>query len=581
MSIIRARRPAAGLFGAGLAALLAGAPAMARDIELRLPESGEVRALVIGVNAYRTLPKLDGAVADAEDIAGTARRLGARDVTLLTDARADRITILKAAEALRGRTKKGDLVVLSVAGHGALEPERVRGSEPDGKETVFLLAGFAPQGPATAERILDKEFIHLVRGFEDKGARVLFVADSCSGGGLARSVDDRSGGVKYRAAPTYRLTQDDLKPISTTADALSTELSFKRSLFLAAVDKNARSPEIPAPGSAVYRGALSYALARALEGAADANDDATISVGELFDYVKQVAYQITDQRQNIVARSAPIADPRREVVAQLATRGVTVLNPNAPTPLTPQPKPNLAAPAPGPLAAPPTAPTPPTPPPVGGPAPSLKPGPTIKLASLDGQAKRFEGLTPIDTPFDVVAPNQQPDLVWDPATKDVVAAGDIIARNVDKSDLPAIVDRMAAVRAVKQLATQAPLTVRLSPDSKVHNRGQQVQLTVDDVGGRAFYLVNVAGDGTVQLLYPVGSDAPVFDKPQFRLDFKVREPFGADQVVAVAAPQKLADLDQALKRLDGRRSAGQVARLLGRYMQPGARVGSVGLYTAP
>ncbi len=576
-------RPASALLrlaGAAFAAIVAAQPLAAQDKELRLSEAGEVRALIVGVNAYRTLPKLSGAVADAQDIADTARRLGARDVTLLTDAGADRVSVLRAAEALRARTRKGDLVVLSVAGHGSLEPERVKGSEPDGMEAVFLLAGFAPQGKATAERILDKEFVHLIRGFEDKGARVLFVADSCSGGGLARSVDSRSDGIVYRAAPSYRLTQDDLKPISTTADALSTELSFKRSLFLAAVDKNAKSPEVRAPGASDYRGALSYALARALEGAADADGDSTLTVGELFDYVKQVSYQLSDQRQNVVTRSAPIADPKREVVAQIATRGVTVLNPKA-QPVTPtQPAPTapiLTPPAPTPPVAAPTAP----PPPIGGPAPTLKAGPNIRLASLDGQAKRFEGLTPVDTPFDVVAPNQQPDLVWDPATRDVLAAGDVIARNVDRADLPAIVDRMAAVRGVKQLATQAPLTVRLSPDSKVHNRGQRVQLTVDDVGGRALYLVNVAGDGTVQLLYPVGNDPPIFDKPQFRLEFAVREPFGADHVVAIAAPQKLADLDQTLKRLEGRRSAGQVMRALARYMQPGARVGSVGLYTSP
>jgi hypothetical protein len=573
----------------------------ANEPALTLADGGEVRALIVGVNAYKSLPPLKGAVADAQDIADTVRRLGGRDVSLLTDAGADRVSILRAAEELRLRVGKGDLVVLSIAGHGSLEPERVKGSEPDGMEAVFLLAGFAPSGPQTRERILDKEFIHLIRSFEDKGARVLFVADSCSGGGLARSVDGRSGGVTYRAAPTYKLANDDLKPISTTADALSTELSFKRSLFLAAVDKQSKSPEVKPPGADAYRGALSYALARAFEGAADADGDEAITVRELFDYVKQVSYQMSDQRQNIVARSAPM-DTGRETVVSL-TRGVTVLNPKtapaAPTPTAP-PQPNLSAPPP---AAPPSTPqasapsgmaaTPVTPPsgqatappipapPISGPAPTVKAGPNIRIASLDGQAQRLSGLTPIEQPFDVVAPTQQPDVVWDPNTRDVISAGDVIARNIDRADLPAVVDRMAAVRGVKQLATQAPLTVRLAPDSKVHNRGSRVQLTVDDIGGRAFYLVNVAGDGTVQLLYPVGSDAPVYEKPQFRMEFSAREPFGSDQVVAVAAPQKLADLDQALKRLDGRRSAGQLIRVLTRYLQPGARVGSVALYTAP
>ncbi|MBL8587444.1 MAG: caspase family protein [Methylobacteriaceae bacterium] len=537
---------------AGLAfGALALAPAQAQDAALTLPDGGAVRALVVGVNAYRTLPQLQGAVADAEDIADTVRRLGAEDVTLLTDAAASRVAVLKAAEALRLRVKKGDLVILSIAGHGSLEPERVKGSEPDGMEAVFLLAGFAPQGAATAERILDKEFIHLIRGYEDKGARVLFVADSCSGGGLARSVDGRSGDVVYRAAPTYKLTQDDLKPISTNADALSTELSFKRSLFLAAVDKNAKSPEVRAPGSDVYRGALSYALARAFEGAADADGDSSISVRELFDYVQQVSYQVSDQRQTVVTRSAPLQDAARETVVGIS-RGVTVLNPKAPPPAAPaptpppvvtpapptsglatappppsltpapsatpapQPKPTVAAvPPPPPLVNPPTS--IPAPPIAAGPVPTPRPGPNIKVAALDGQSKRFDGLTPIDSAFDVVAPNQQPDLVWDPATKEAIAAGDVIARDVDRADLPAIVDRMAAVRGVKQMATQAPLPVRLGPDSKVHRRGARIQLSIEDVSGRAFYLFNIAGDGTVQLLYPQNNDPAIYQKPIFRM----------------------------------------------------------------
>ena len=47
-------------------------------------------------------------------------------------------------------------VVLSIAGHGAQEPERVKGSEPDGMENVFLLAGFQPTPAGSQERILGK-----------------------------------------------------------------------------------------------------------------------------------------------------------------------------------------------------------------------------------------------------------------------------------------------------------------------------------------------------------------------------------------------------------------------------------------
>jgi DNA-binding MurR/RpiR family transcriptional regulator len=530
-------------------------------------------ALAIGIDDYAALPKLRGAVADAADIAQTARALGAEDVVLLTDAQADRVSILRAAEAMRARTKKGELVLLSIAGHGALEPERTRGSSPDGLSAAFLLGGFAPSGPATTQRILDAEFMRLIRDFEDKGARVLFVADSCSGGGLARGVDARGGELVYRAAPRYRISADELKPISTDRDAAATELSFKRSLFLAAVERDQKSPEVRAPGGDAWRGALSYALARGIEGAADADLDGRVSVKELFDYVRHVSYQITDQRQEVVTRAAPIGDPARETVVSLS-RGVSILNPKAPT--------GEAASALPPDALPPSA----GPPAPASPAPTasagdLSHGPRIRLASLDGRSQRLAALTPMEEGFDVVAPNQQPDLVWDPVTRDAIAAGDVIARNLDVSALPAVVDRIAAARGIKTLMTRSPLPMRLAPDSRLHKRGEKVKISVDEVGGKAFYVFNMAGDGTVQLLYPVGSDPQIFGQPNFQMEFAVREPFGADQVIAVAAPQRLGDLDQALKRLNGRRSSALALKALVQALQPGARVGSVTLVTEP
>lgn len=572
---------------AGLALTAAGlAPARAEAAA-----EGVSRALVIGIDRYATLPALKGAVADAVDIADTVRRLGAADVVLLTDEKADRVAILKAAEEMRARTRKDELVLVSVAGHGALENERMRGATPDGKEAVFLLAGFSPTGAGTAQRILDEEFMRIIRGFEDKGARVLFVADSCSGAGLARGVDARSGDVVYRAAPRYVISQDELKPISEQRDSSATELNFRRSLFLAAAEKDQKAPEVRAPGQAGWRGALSYALARGVEGAADADGDGAVSVKELFDYVRQVSYQMSDQRQEIVVRAAPEVDLRRERVATLS-RGVSILNPKAPAG-APAPEPPSAPPAPAaaPTTAPATAPAPATQPPAAGMAGKSAPaqpfaadpalGARIRVAALDGQTARLSTIAPIDAAFDLVQPNQQPDLVWDPNAREAIVGGDVIARNLDASDLPAVVDRVAAVRGVKKLATQSPLTIRLAPDSKVHTRGQRVQVSVDDVGGRAFYVFNLAGDGTVQLLYPVGSDPSLFDKQTFQMEFAVREPFGADQIVAVSAPQRIADLDQALRRLDGRRSSAQAFKALSRGLAPGARVGSVALVTGP
>jgi hypothetical protein len=111
-------------------------------LQLRSPNGGVVRALVIGIDAYLHVRPLKGAVADALDIENALRQTGVQDVTALIDAMADRSSILSSINRLVARTGPRDLVILSLAGHGAQEPERVRGSQPDGVENVFLLPGF-------------------------------------------------------------------------------------------------------------------------------------------------------------------------------------------------------------------------------------------------------------------------------------------------------------------------------------------------------------------------------------------------------------------------------------------------------
>src|SRR5438067_2599145 len=129
---------------------------------------------------------------------------------------------------LGARTRPNDLVVLSIAGHGTQEPERVKGSEPDGMDNVFLLPGFEPTALGSQQRILGKEFNHFIKQLELRGARVLFVADTCHGGGMAREIDPRAEEMSFRQVPSYRLTADTLQPVTTAGDLYTTELDFDR-----------------------------------------------------------------------------------------------------------------------------------------------------------------------------------------------------------------------------------------------------------------------------------------------------------------------------------------------------------------
>jgi len=541
-------------------ALLAGlacatTAATAQPVALRGPEEGQIRALLIGIDAYRHVRPLKGAVSDARDIEGALRRSGINDLTVLIDERASRDAVIGAIEALIRRTARGDLVMISIAGHGAQEPERVKGSQPDGMDSVFLLPEFATTAAGSRQRIIGTEFNHFIRRLEERGARVLFAADTCHGGGMTRDVDPRAGEMSFRQIPLYRITNDAHVPISTAAEAFLTELDFEKTAFLAAVDRKTKAPEIRIPGVSGYRGALSYALARALEGSADTDSDGKVTLKELFGYVRQVVYQLSDQRQNAVTLNSPHRSIEREVAFQM-TRAVKIVD-----------------------AAPETRPAPAAAMPIAASSPA-KPAP-VRLAALDGQAARFEGMKPREAPFEIVPPSHAPELVWDAATGDLLAGADVVAYRLDRAELPSAIDRAAAARTIKGLAARSPQAIRVLPDDKLHRNDSKVTVEIGGVAGRALILLNIAGDGTVQLLYPVGRDPKLVREADYRLPVRVRGPFGSDLVVAITSEQPMSQLEQALQPLNQRRSALEVLKVVERYRPADGRIGLSGIFTAP
>lgn len=540
------------------AVLLSAVPilgaAIAETPALLTPDGGQVRALVIGIDAYQNVRPLKGAAADARDIDAALRNMGVKDLVTLIDAQADRNSVMRGIDQMLQRTTSADLVLLSIAGHGAQEPERVKGSQPDGMDSIFLLPGFDTTPTGSQQRIVGSEFNHFIKQFEARGAHVLFVADTCHGGGMTREVDPRAANLSFRQVPTYTIPVDELKPISTTSDAFLTELDFKNTIFLAAVDRRTKAPEVHIPGISGLRGALSYALARAFEGQADANHDGKVTTGELFAQVRRVVYQLSDQRQNVVTQISPGHDLETDVVFALGERGSS--SPAAP--LLRQ-RPQVAS------------------------SPTLTPAlpEPVRIASLGGNPNALAGLAPSTVPFAVVTPDEMPDLMWDSASGDVLAGGDIVARGVGKNELPEIVARTGAVKSLKQLAARAPQGVRVTPNDALHHAGSRVHVEVSDMEGRALILLNIAGDSTVQLLYPEESDPPILAAATYRLPVEVRKPFGADQVVAITADQRMPALEQALKVINQRRSSGELLELLQRYAPANARIGTIGLFTAP
>jgi hypothetical protein len=530
---------------------------------LQNPDGGAIRALIVGIDAYEHVRPLKGSVADARDIDKSLRSMGTKDVVTLIDAQANRTSILKNISDLVQRTKTNDLVILSIAGHGAQEPETIRGSEPDGLQDVFLLPGFEPTPEGSRQRILGSEFNHFIRQFELRGAKVLFVADTCHGGGMARDIDPRASEMSFRQVPRYTLSVDTLSPVTSDGSPVS-DLDLDRTAFLAAVDRNTKAPEVKIPGIDGLRGALSYAVARAIEGGADADHDGKVTLKELFSNVRQVVYQLSDQRQNVVTKASPTSSLDSDVVFQL-TRGLNLsarVDEQAPAaPATVPENAFQAAQRPESVAARASSP--------------------IRLAALDGGTNYFPKLTSREAAIEIVKPIDNPDLIWDPKSRDVISWGDVVAYKVDQGDLATVIDRTAALRELKKIATKAPQAVRVAPDDAQHRGGDAVQIELSDITNRSVILFDISGDGTIQMLYPVGSDAPVAQVTSLRLPLRVREPFGAEQVVAITSTERLPALEEALRQLNQRKAPGQVVKIITKLLTSDARVGSVGFFTAP
>ena len=162
-----------------------------------------------------------------------------------------------------------------------------------------------------------------------------------------------------------------------------------------------------------------------------------MTLKELFANVRQVVYQLSDQRQNVVTMTSPSQSPETSVVYGL-TRGIALIQvPSgggspSPAKLSPPTVPTAQAASSG--AAPSSAASIAVPP-SGSPLTAGVIEKPIRLASLDGKLTYFPDVKPRDTTIETVRPTDNPDLIWDPASHDVVAWGDVIAYNVDAADL--------------------------------------------------------------------------------------------------------------------------------------------------
>ncbi len=540
----------------GLQAVLGGGAAVAWPGALRAQANRVgVHALLVGIDSYRLEP-LRGCVNDLR-LLERHMRPRATSLTTLVDREASRESFLRAWQQVAGRCQRGDWLFFSFSGHGARKPEAVRGSEADGMDDFLVFPAFHPT-EAPGEILLDNEIEVMFAELGRRDVTILFLADCCHAGTMTRSVHSAAEGQQR-----FR-----------TLDG-----SFSVNALVAALAS--APPPPPSPPPAALRHV--HLFAGSVE---------SLPVPEVtFDGRRHGALSVVFARMLAAGGSPPVVD-----VADQVVRGVRAMGDgrqNAEITLGANPSRGLFAPPEAPPATPPRT--------DAAAALPTTPDTPVRLR-VDGRPDdagrlAIERLSRVQR----VEARDEADLIWHATGRQTISAlGDLLSANVGPEMLPASVDRFRAVRRLQAL------TMGQSPDMRVarqdgstrglartavlqyhaaaHPAGARLALTIERLRHEFLVVFALAGDGTVQLLYPGEGEAPRVDiaRPFVIDDIIVQAPFGADHVVAIATARPTTSLVRELNAVHGRQEPLAAVAAVERGLSGGAwQLGLIGIFTRP
>jgi hypothetical protein len=159
-------------------------------------------ALLVGCTRYDHLPEKRQLNGPGNDVKLLARVLQEKlsfdpeNIVTLTEhsgRRPTRANILAELERLARIVRRGDRVVVLLAGHGSQQPDQEPFDEEDGLDQVFLPCDAASLGDgktAIGNAIIDDELNAWSKRLADKGARLWLIADCCHSGTLLRGDEE-------------------------------------------------------------------------------------------------------------------------------------------------------------------------------------------------------------------------------------------------------------------------------------------------------------------------------------------------------------------------------------------------------
>ncbi|MBF0159182.1 MAG: caspase family protein [Magnetococcales bacterium] len=519
----------------------------------------DIHALVVGINEYKHFGKLDGAVNDARDLADALHKLRAKKVITLLDQQASRDAILGAWKTLANEAKAGDILIFSYAGHGSQSKERIPGSEEDGLDEFYVLTHFNPNGPDSRERILDDDIAEMIHNAPH--LQTMVISDSCHSGTMTRGT--KKGLLKYRRLPQQSITNDAMTEETTATRGIDESAAMQRAVSFSAVSDREEVPEITI--DAKQRGAMSWAMANGLRGAADLNRDGQITQQELKSYVNEKIRTVTDgiQHPQIKTRNAihltlntdrPASAVHRNKPAMAETRSAEL-----PLLVKPDHHPVITA--------------------------------LSKQAGIKVVDSRLPGTWLLDVANNsLVSPLGDVHYDFSRISRGFVRAtpdtpsDPVFVGTLSMTELTHALNKVMLVERIKQLDQENGLALALLPDDRHYTKGAAVTLRLSNLQYPYLTLINLGADGTINFLYPKSKlndtvDIPI-NKP-YDLSLTVAPPFGADHFVAIASKTVLKPLHGELEALDGGRDVRKIGQLFEQYLTPSVeyQIGVHGVFT--
>ncbi len=214
------------------------------------------RALLFGINKYKSVPKLQGSLNDIEtmrQILITRWGFSEKYITMVTDEAATRAGILAAFEQLVKETGPNDTVYVHYSGHGS-QVEDLNGDEPEDHLDETLVPQDGRSGDV--RDITDDELDAIFARMRAKTAMI--VLDSCHSGTATRSLDIRTRSIPRDTRIGIYRKAEDAKPKMRAIVPVVT------SRYVVMTGAASHQEALDGPVDGRYHGFFSYSLSKSL-----------------------------------------------------------------------------------------------------------------------------------------------------------------------------------------------------------------------------------------------------------------------------------------------------------------------------